>query len=131
MFGYSKVWEYYLEVCNDNDSFFGMTWPHLRSLLNNAEMTKTYILNPLAPEFIPKAVYPGAQGQSVYMPNPTGSHPAAAPHGPWPPAGYRGHPPQVKFKVNVSLSVCVGGCFARRDCLPIFRVPSISSMMVK
>ncbi|WAQ96244.1 HELZ-like protein [Mya arenaria] len=62
-----KVWEYYLEVCNDNNSFFGMTGPHLRSLLNNVEMTKTYNLNPLAPEFIPKAVYPGQQGQPVFM----------------------------------------------------------------
>ena len=64
---YSKVWEYYLEVCNDNNSFFGMTWPHLRSLLNNVEMTKTYNLNPLAPEFIPKSIYPGQQGQPVFM----------------------------------------------------------------
>ena len=51
-------------MCNDHNSFFGMTWPHLKSLLNNVEMTKTYILNPLAPEFIPKS-FP--HGQPVFM----------------------------------------------------------------
>lgn len=73
-----------------------MTWPHLRSLLNNAEMTKTYILNPLAPEFIPKAVYPGQQGQPVFMSHP-GQMPTAVG---WPqhhPAAYRGPQPQVTF----------------------------------
>ena len=70
---FSKVWEYFLEVCNDHNSFFGMTWPHLKSLLNNVEMTKTYILNPLAPEFIPKS-YP--HGQPVFM---TPGHPQMAP----------------------------------------------------
>lgn len=98
---FSKVWEYYLEVCNDNNSFFGMTWPHLRSLLNNAEMTKTYILNPLAPEFIPKTVYSGAQGQHVYMPNQGGTHPAAIP--PTWPQGYRGPHPQVQCEPSLNI----------------------------
>lgn len=90
----SKVWEYYIEVCSDNNSFFGMTEPHLRSLLNNAEMTKTYILNPLAPEFIPKAVFPGQQGQPVFMAHPG---PMSQVLG-WPPnpsAAYRGPHPQM------------------------------------
>ena len=80
-------------MCNDNGSFFGMTWPHLRSLLNNAEMTKTYILNPLAPEFIPKTGYPSVQGQPVYMPSPNAAQQGAIPHA-WP-QGYRGQHPQV------------------------------------
>ena len=80
-----------------------MTEPHLRSLLNNAEMTKTYILNPLAPEFIPKAAYPGQQGQPVFISHTGQIGPAVG----WPanhPAAYRGPHPQVSFSI-FSLSV--------------------------
>ncbi|KAK3583585.1 hypothetical protein CHS0354_039403 [Potamilus streckersoni] len=73
----SKVWDYYLEVCNDHGSFFGMTWNHLRSLMNNAEMTKSYILNPHAPEFVPTSVLnPNHHGQPIYaMPGHHGGGP--------------------------------------------------------
>jgi len=56
-------------------------------------MTKTYILNPLAPEFIPKTGYPSVQGQPVYMPSPNAAQQGAIPHA-WP-QGYRGQHPQV------------------------------------
>ena len=52
-----KVWEHYLKVCKENNSLFGMEWAQLKSQLNSAEMTKTYVLNPLAPEFVPSRMY--------------------------------------------------------------------------
>ncbi|ESO87147.1 hypothetical protein LOTGIDRAFT_106967, partial [Lottia gigantea] len=52
-----KVWEYFLEICNQHSSFYGMTWSTLRAQLEGVEMTKTYTLNPLAPEFIPNRLY--------------------------------------------------------------------------
>ena len=105
MLSCSKVWEYYLEVCCDNDSFFGMTWPHLRSLLNNVEMTKTYILNPLAPEFIPKSIsFPGQQGQPVYLPHPPGPGPPSSQGWAHHPA-YRGNQPHVRNTVLVIIKL--------------------------
>ncbi|XP_046366711.2 probable helicase with zinc finger domain isoform X1 [Haliotis rufescens] len=56
-----KVWEYYLEICNKSSSFHGMTWTSLRSQLDGAEMTKTYVLNPLAPEFVPNRLFHNTQ----------------------------------------------------------------------
>lgn len=49
-----KVWERFIEICNQNKSLFGITWPLLRSQLDSVELKKTYVLNPLAPEFIPR-----------------------------------------------------------------------------
>ena len=49
-----KVWERFIEICNQNKSLFGITWSHLRSQLDGVELKKTYVLNPLAPEFIPR-----------------------------------------------------------------------------
>ena len=95
---FSKVWEYYLEVCNDHNSFFGMTWPHLKSLLNNVEMTKTYILNPLAPEFIPKSIYP--HGQPVFM-SPGHSQGAPGLYHPTPRSIGPGHPYQQVCNLHV------------------------------
>ncbi|XP_076449410.1 putative helicase with zinc finger domain [Babylonia areolata] len=48
-----KVWEYFLEICHQNDSLFGITWTQLRSSLDRVEVAKSYVLNPLAPEFVP------------------------------------------------------------------------------
>ena len=33
----------------------GLTWSALRAMLDNVEMKKAYVLNPLAPEFVPKS----------------------------------------------------------------------------
>ncbi|KAG8254716.1 hypothetical protein J6590_005275 [Homalodisca vitripennis] len=49
-----KVWERFIEICNSNNSLFGIKWTYLRSLLDGVELKKTYTLNPLAPEFIPR-----------------------------------------------------------------------------
>lgn len=50
-----KVWERFIEICNENKSLYGITWSLLRSQLDGVELKKVYTLNPLAPEFIPRA----------------------------------------------------------------------------
>lgn len=50
---YRKFWLRYLETCHENDSLFGTTWSQLQRQLDGLELKKTYILNPLAPEFVP------------------------------------------------------------------------------
>lgn len=51
-----KVWERFIEICNQNKSLFGITWSLLRSQLDGVELKKTFVLNPLAPEFVPRAL---------------------------------------------------------------------------
>lgn len=51
-----KLWERFIRICHDNRSLFGITWGLLRSQLDGLEFKKTYSLNPLAPEFIPRAM---------------------------------------------------------------------------
>lgn len=55
-----KVWERFIEICNENKSLFGITWSYLRSQLDGVELKRSYVLNPLAPEFIPRALQPEA-----------------------------------------------------------------------
>lgn len=50
----SKVWERFIQICNDNNSLFGITWTQLKLQLDGIELKKIYSLNPLAPEFIPR-----------------------------------------------------------------------------
>lgn len=50
-----KVWERFIEICHQNKSLYGITWSLLRSQLDGVELKKTYVLNPLAPEFVPRA----------------------------------------------------------------------------
>ena len=40
-------------MCHDNDSLHGIAWQPLREQLDRAELTKSFVLNPLAPEFVP------------------------------------------------------------------------------
>lgn len=51
-----KVWERFIEICNQNKSLFGITWSLLRSQLDGVELKKTFQLNPLAKEFVPRAM---------------------------------------------------------------------------
>lgn len=61
-----KVWERFIDICNQNKSLFGITWALLRSQLDGVELKKTYVLNPLAPEFVPRQF----QAESyIKMPN--------------------------------------------------------------
>lgn len=51
-----KVWERFIEICHHNKGLFGITWSLLRSQLDGVELKKTFVLNPLAPEFVPRAL---------------------------------------------------------------------------
>ncbi|CRL07522.1 CLUMA_CG020487, isoform A [Clunio marinus] len=51
-----KVWERFIDTCHQNKSLYGITWQSLKSQLDGVELRKTYVLNPLAPEFIPRSL---------------------------------------------------------------------------
>ncbi|XP_005175912.1 probable helicase with zinc finger domain isoform X1 [Musca domestica] len=55
-----KVWERFIEICDENKSLFGITMWQLRSQLDGVELKRGYVLNPLAPEFIPRSLQPEA-----------------------------------------------------------------------
>ncbi|KAF5278870.1 hypothetical protein FQR65_LT03559 [Abscondita terminalis] len=50
----SKVWERFIQICDKNKSLLGITWSFLKNQLDGLELKKTYGLNPLAPEFVPR-----------------------------------------------------------------------------
>ncbi|XP_066291316.1 probable helicase with zinc finger domain isoform X2 [Branchiostoma lanceolatum] len=51
-----KLWDVYLEKCSEAASLHGITWAAIKAQLDGVELKKTYVLNPLAPEFIPRAL---------------------------------------------------------------------------
>lgn len=63
LFSIRKIWEYFLEICDANDSLFGISWNPLREQLDRAELTKSFVLNPLAPEFVPSRLYHSSHTQ--------------------------------------------------------------------
>lgn len=78
-----KVWERFIEICDEHKSLFGLTWSNLRSQLDGVEMKRGYVLNPLAPEFVPRALQPEAylhEQAALYL-----NAPAHAPPGSQPP----------------------------------------------
>uniref|UniRef100_A0A1B0CKW5 Putative rna helicase n=1 Tax=Lutzomyia longipalpis TaxID=7200 RepID=A0A1B0CKW5_LUTLO len=108
-----KVWERFIDICNQNKSLFGITWQLLRSQLDGVELKKTYVLNPLAPEFIPRAlqaeaylrdqsgVVATAQGQYGGMHPPHRfSHPPLHHHHPPQPPPQFGQQPQTPNQMN-------------------------------
>jgi hypothetical protein len=44
-----------VDIARRHASLFGTTWRALRVMLDNCELKKAYVLNPLAPEFVPRA----------------------------------------------------------------------------
>eukprot|EP00090_Calanus_glacialis_P043171 TRINITY_DN7638_c0_g1_i1.p1 TRINITY_DN7638_c0_g1~~TRINITY_DN7638_c0_g1_i1.p1 ORF type:complete len:1395 (-),score=231.54 TRINITY_DN7638_c0_g1_i1:680-4864(-) len=54
-----KLWERFIEICHVRKSIHGFTWDDLKSHLEAIELKKIYGLNPLAPEFVPRAVGSG------------------------------------------------------------------------
>ena len=50
-----RLWERFVDISRKNNSLFGTTWAALRVMLDHCELRKGYVLNPLAPEFIPRA----------------------------------------------------------------------------
>lgn len=58
-----KFWEKFISICHENSSLHGITFEQIKAQLEALELKKTYVLNPLAPEFIPRALRPQhAQG---------------------------------------------------------------------
>ncbi|XP_058266742.1 probable helicase with zinc finger domain isoform X2 [Hemibagrus wyckioides] len=51
-----KFWETFISICHDNSSLHGITFEQIKAQLEALELKKTYVLNPLAPEFIPRAL---------------------------------------------------------------------------
>ncbi len=87
-----RLWERFLELANLNNSLFGLTWQALRAMLDGVELRKTYVLNPFAPEFVPRYTAPAIamarrqqqqkdQQISVYVHQPT-TAPALPQHHP-------------------------------------------------
>ena len=50
-----RLWERFIDTSNKNSSLFGTPWDNLLLMLKQCELGKPYVLNPLAPEFIPRA----------------------------------------------------------------------------
>ena len=44
-----------MDIARRHASLFGTSWRALRVMLDNCELKKAYVLNPLAPEFVPRA----------------------------------------------------------------------------
>uniref|UniRef100_A0A8C5HEK9 Probable helicase with zinc finger domain n=1 Tax=Gouania willdenowi TaxID=441366 RepID=A0A8C5HEK9_GOUWI len=65
-----KFWEHFISICHENTSLHGITFEQIKAQLEALELKKTYVLNPLAPEFIPRALRPPQQQQSP----PKGKH---------------------------------------------------------
>uniref|UniRef100_A0A8C6UEP2 Probable helicase with zinc finger domain n=1 Tax=Neogobius melanostomus TaxID=47308 RepID=A0A8C6UEP2_9GOBI len=53
-----KFWEHFVSICHQNCSLHGITFEQIKAQLEALELKKTYVLNPLAPEFIPRALRP-------------------------------------------------------------------------
>ncbi|XP_051775027.1 LOW QUALITY PROTEIN: probable helicase with zinc finger domain [Erpetoichthys calabaricus] len=67
-----KFWEQFITICHENGSLHGITLQQIRAQLEALELKKTYVLNPLAPEFIPRALrQPGTgNGNKQAQPSP-------------------------------------------------------------
>ncbi|CAB1344861.1 unnamed protein product [Coregonus sp. 'balchen'] len=53
-----SFWEKFISICHENASLHGITFEQIKAQLEALELKKTYVLNPLAPEFIPRALRP-------------------------------------------------------------------------
>uniref|UniRef100_UPI00398E5CD4 probable helicase with zinc finger domain isoform X3 n=1 Tax=Pristiophorus japonicus TaxID=55135 RepID=UPI00398E5CD4 len=51
-----KIWERFIFLCHKNGSLHGATLHEIRTQLDNLELSRSCVLNPLAPEFIPRAI---------------------------------------------------------------------------
>ncbi|KAM4585119.1 putative helicase with zinc finger domain isoform 1-T2 [Odontesthes bonariensis] len=98
-----KFWEHFISICHVNTSLHGITFEQIKSQLEALELKKTYVLNPLAPEFIPRALRPlqGHQSSSqalhpLHHPHPQHVQPASNKQGPQPQQQQQQSPPKGK-----------------------------------
>ncbi|KAH9492798.1 hypothetical protein Btru_024739, partial [Bulinus truncatus] len=104
-----KIWEYFLEVCHFNDSLHGISWIPLREQLDRAELTKSFVLNPLAPEFVPSRPYHSShishQDHGLFYPglHHIGNWPTMIPGQPFPQMIPPMYQPPMYFPYNAGL----------------------------
>uniref|UniRef100_A0A452UYR1 Probable helicase with zinc finger domain n=1 Tax=Ursus maritimus TaxID=29073 RepID=A0A452UYR1_URSMA len=107
-----KFWERFIALCHENNSLHGITFEQIKAQLEALELKKTYVLNPLAPEFIPRAlrlqhsgntnklqqsppkVKPADPNPSVLIGNPIRAYTPPPPLGPHPNLGKSPSPVQ-------------------------------------
>ncbi|KAL7735007.1 hypothetical protein ACLKA6_011271 [Drosophila palustris] len=110
-----KVWERFIEICDEHKSLFGLTWSNLRSQLDGVEMKRGYVLNPLAPEFVPRALQPEAylrEQAALYLNAPAHAPPGSQPNhyaasatiGPGPAAAHQMNQMAAAMAANQQLS---------------------------
>ncbi|NP_998431.1 probable helicase with zinc finger domain [Danio rerio] len=87
-----KFWETFISICHENHSLHGITFEQIKIQLEALELKKTYVLNPLAPEFIPRALrsqHPPQQGPGKHQHSPPKAKGQLANHTePFPPEGF-------------------------------------------
>uniref|UniRef100_A0AAR2K7A3 Probable helicase with zinc finger domain n=1 Tax=Pygocentrus nattereri TaxID=42514 RepID=A0AAR2K7A3_PYGNA len=95
-----KFWETFISICHENSSLHGITFEQIKAQLEALELKKTYVLNPLAPEFIPRALRP-------QRPQGPGKHQHSPPKAKGPLANHAEHFPPEGF-VQPSAAVLMG-----------------------
>uniref|UniRef100_A0A672QLB2 Probable helicase with zinc finger domain n=1 Tax=Sinocyclocheilus grahami TaxID=75366 RepID=A0A672QLB2_SINGR len=85
-----KFWETFISICHENHSLHGITFEQIKIQLEALELKKTYVLNPLAPEFIPRALRPQhPQGPGKHQHSPPKAKGQLGNHTePFPPEGF-------------------------------------------
>ncbi|KAA0705294.1 Zinc finger domain [Triplophysa tibetana] len=85
-----KFWETFISICHENQSLHGITFEQIKIQLEALELKKTYVLNPLAPEFIPRALRSHhLQGPGKHQHSPPKAKGQLANHTePFPPEGF-------------------------------------------
>ncbi|XP_067314224.1 probable helicase with zinc finger domain isoform X5 [Pseudorasbora parva] len=85
-----KFWETFISICHENHSLHGISFEQIKIQLEALELKKTYVLNPLAPEFIPRALrsqHPQGPGKHQHSP-PKAKGQLANHTEPFPPEGF-------------------------------------------
>uniref|UniRef100_A0AAZ3QWU2 Probable helicase with zinc finger domain n=1 Tax=Oncorhynchus tshawytscha TaxID=74940 RepID=A0AAZ3QWU2_ONCTS len=82
-----KFWEKFISICHENASLHGITFEQIKAQLEALELKKTYVLNPLAPEFIPRALRP-QPAQHPHHHQHHHQHPHPQGHTHFPPEGF-------------------------------------------
>lgn len=115
---YRKFWEHFITICHENSSLHGITFEQIKAQLEALELKKTYVLNPLAPEFIPRALRPlqGHQSSSqalhvLHHPHP--QHVQSASNKQGPQLQQQQSPPKVRFVSKNSF--CFNGIFSQHS----------------
>ena len=64
---FRKLWEKFVFACYESGSLYGITWAGLRAQLDGVELKKTFELNPLAPEFVPRFLQTEESSRATHL----------------------------------------------------------------